>query len=115
MSVDVVAAEEADDLEIFRARQAGQGGLVARIQSILHRYPALSPALVLLVACIVFTFFGNGRFARLDTTGSILQQTTVVGVLAIGQTIDRPHRRHRPVGRRAAMVFAHLVMAQVWP
>jgi fructose transport system permease protein len=66
---------------------AQRSGLLARAQHALHRYPTLSPAFVLVLASIVFTMFGKGRFQRPETIGIILQQTAVLAALAIGQTI----------------------------
>ncbi len=121
MAVDVVAADGTDDQEIVAdaGQDSGRGGLVSSIQSVLHRYPALSPALVLLVAYVVFTFLGNGRFARLDTTGRMLQQTAVVGVLAIGQTII-VLTAGIDLSIGVIAIFAHLFMARLamnngWP
>ena len=62
-------------------------GPLDRIQHALHRYPVLSPTFVLLVSCVVFTLFGDGRFQRPETIGIILQQTAVLATLAIGQTL----------------------------
>jgi fructose transport system permease protein len=59
---------------------------VQRIQHLLHSHPALSPLLVLLVAVIVFTII-NPRFIQPATISIILQQTAVIGALAIGQTL----------------------------
>lgn len=60
--------------------------LAGRIQSVLHRHPALSPALVLLVAVIVFGAL-NDRFLAPGNLSLITQQVAVVGALAIGQTL----------------------------
>jgi fructose transport system permease protein len=42
----------------------------------------------------------NGRFFKPENLSIILQQTAVVGSLAIGQTLIDPHRRHRSLDRR---------------
>lgn len=57
-----------------------------RVQHVLHAHPSISPLLVLLVSCIVFTLL-NSRFAQPSTIGIILQQTAVIAALAIGQTL----------------------------
>jgi fructose transport system permease protein len=57
-----------------------------RVQNILHRQPALSPAIVLVLACIVFSLLSN-RFYTLTNISVILQQVAVVGSLAVGQTL----------------------------
>ena len=57
-----------------------------RVQHVLHARPSISPLLVLLISCIVFTLL-NPRFAQPSTIGIILQQTAVIAALAIGQTL----------------------------
>lgn len=64
----------------------GQGPL-DRVQRVLHRYPLISPALVLALALLVFALTGEGRFGRPQTVGLMLQQTAVLATLAIGQTL----------------------------
>ena len=61
--------------------------LLDRIQRVMHRYPVVSPALVLVLALVVFTITGDGRFGRPQTVGLMLQQTAVLATLAIGQTL----------------------------
>ncbi|WP_051274812.1 ABC transporter permease [Cellulomonas sp. URHD0024] len=81
-----------------------------RIQSVLHRYPALSPAVVLVVAVVVFGFL-NDRFWRPENLSLITQQVAVVGALAIGQTlIILTAGIDLSVG--AIMVLSSMVMAQ---
>ena len=81
-----------------------------RIQSTLHRYPALSPALVLLLSVIVFGFL-NERFLRPENLSLVTQQVAVVGALAVGQTlIILTAGIDLSVG--SAMVLATMVMAQ---
>ncbi len=81
MSVDTHAPATA--AEQFALRRQSP---VQRIQHLLHSHPAISPLLVLIVACIVFTII-NPRFAAPATISIILQQTAVVAALAIGQTL----------------------------
>ena len=57
-----------------------------RIQGVLHRYPYLSPLIVLIVAIIVF-YLLNDRFLLPQNISFITQQTVVVGTLAIAQTL----------------------------
>jgi len=59
---------------------------LARLQHVLHRAPALSPLIVLVVAGMIFSFL-NGRFLRTENLSLILQQVAVVGALGVGQTI----------------------------
>src|SRR5829696_7491553 len=57
-----------------------------RIQQVLHSHPSISPLLVLILSCIVFTII-NPRFIQPNTIGIILQQVAVIAALAIGQTL----------------------------
>ena len=57
-----------------------------RIQGVLHKYPYLSPLIVLLVAIIVF-YILNDRFLLPQNISFVTQQTVVVGTLAIAQTL----------------------------
>jgi len=81
-----------------------------RVQTTLHSYPWLSPAIVLVISVIVFGFL-NSNFATPNNLSLITQQVAVVGALAIGQTliiltagID--------LSCGAIMVFASMVMAK---
>ena len=83
-----------------------------RIQHTLHRYPVLSPALVLLLSGLVFTYFGDGRFQDPSTIGIMLQQTAVLATLAIGQTlIILTAGIDLSIG--TAMLLVHLVIARM--
>ena len=87
-------------------------GPLARVQHILHKYPAVSPALVLVLSGVVFSLLGKGRFDRFDTFGIILQQTAVLAAVAIGQTvIILTAGVDLAVG--TAMLLTHLVVAKV--
>jgi fructose transport system permease protein len=84
--------------------------LVQRLQTVLHTYPWLSPALVLVLAIIVFGLL-NHDFAAPSNLGTITQQAAIIGTLAIGQTlviltagID--------MSCGPIMVFASMVMAK---
>lgn len=57
-----------------------------RLQGLLHKYPYLSPLIVLVVAIIIF-YLLNDRFLLPQNLSFITQQTVVVGTLAIAQTI----------------------------
>ena len=82
----------------------------ARIQHLLHRHPALGPATVLVVSCVVFALL-NSRFLSAVNLSLIIQQVAVVGALAVGQTmIILTGGIDLSVG--AAMILAQMVMAQ---
>jgi fructose transport system permease protein len=57
-----------------------------KIQSTLHRYPYLSPLIVLIAAMIIFTLL-NERFLLPNNLSLMTQQTVIVGTLAIAQTL----------------------------
>ena len=111
MSVDAGVAVAGDGSGASFERSQRRGPL-DWVQHTLHRFPVLSPALVLLVACVVFTMIDHGRFQRPDTIGRTLQQTAVIGALAIGQTIIvLTAGIDLSVGVIA--IFAHVMMARL--
>ena len=82
-----------------------------RVQHLLHKQPALSPAVVLVLACIVFSAL-NSRFYTLTNVSVVLQQVAVVGCLAAGQTlIILTAGIDLSVG--ALLVLTNLVMAKI--
>jgi len=81
MSVDTQAPATAAEQFALRRQSPLQ-----RVQHLLHAHPALSPLMVLVIACIVFTII-NPRFAQPGTISIVLQQTAVIAALAIGQTL----------------------------
>ena len=76
----------------------GQGGAAAaelarrshtpaqRLQHLLHSYPAVSPLPSSSLTVVVFTII-NPRFATANSLSLLVQQTAVIGALAIGQTL----------------------------
>jgi fructose transport system permease protein len=59
---------------------------LARIQQVLHAQPTLGPLAVLLIAIVAFAV-ANDRFLSAANLGLVLQQVTVIAVLALGQTL----------------------------
>jgi fructose transport system permease protein len=57
-----------------------------RIHSVLHSQPALSPAIVLVLACVGFSLTSS-HFYQLQNLSLVVQQVAVVGTLAAGQTL----------------------------
>ncbi|GAA3606469.1 ABC transporter permease [Kineosporia mesophila] len=57
-----------------------------RIQHVLHDRPTLGPLAVLLLAVIVFSVI-NTRFFNPENLSLVLQQVTVIALLALGQTL----------------------------
>ena len=77
----------------------------------LHRQPALSPAIVLVLAGVVFALL-NSRFYQLQNLSLVAQQVAVVGSLAVGQTlIILTAGIDLSIG--AVMVLASLVMSKL--
>lgn len=66
----------------FLARQTP----MQRVRNVLYRYPAISPAIVLLVAVIVFGVI-NPRFLAPANLSLITQQVAVIGTLGVAQTL----------------------------
>lgn len=76
------SAPPVDLAEEFAARTSP----MQRVQNTLHKYPFLSPLVVLIVAMIVFTLL-NERFILPTNLSLMTQQTVIVGTLAIAQTL----------------------------
>ncbi|MGQ0574142.1 MAG: ABC transporter permease [Pseudonocardia sp.] len=57
-----------------------------RLQRSLHAYPTLGPLAVLILAILAFALITD-RFLSAANLGLVLQQVTVIAVLALGQTL----------------------------
>jgi fructose transport system permease protein len=100
-----VQATSVDPAELFLQRTTP----LQRVHSVLHRYPAISPAVVLVLAAVVLGLINNRFFAPANLS-LIAQQVAVVGGLAVGQTlIILTAGIDLSVG--AVMVFTSIVMA----
>lgn len=81
------------------------------VQRLLHRHPALSPAIILVIIVVAFTV-ANPRFSNPQTLSLLLQQSAVIAALAVGQTlIILTAGIDLSVG--AAAILSSLVMAEV--
>ncbi len=60
--------------------------LGARIQHLLHGQPTLGPLAVLVISIIAFSLLSD-RFLQAANLSLVLQQVTVIAVLALGQTL----------------------------
>ncbi|MCB2175384.1 MAG: ABC transporter permease [Actinomycetales bacterium] len=99
------AASAPDPATEFLARQSRLG----RARSVLHRHPAVSPAVVLVAAIAVFGTI-NERLLLPANLSLILQQVAVVGTVALAQTlIILTAGIDLSIG--AAMVLASMVIA----
>jgi fructose transport system permease protein len=76
------ASAERDLAEEFLDRSTPLG----TIRNLLHRYPAISPAIVLIAAVAVFGSL-NERFMEPSNLSLVSQQVAVVGTLALAQTL----------------------------
>lgn len=82
-----------------------------RVQMTLHRYPWLSSLIVLIAVIIVFGLV-NERFLLPSTISLMIQQTVIVGTLAIAQTlIILTAGIDLSIG--AIMIFGQMVMANL--
>lgn len=90
----------------------GQKNTVGRqVHAVLHRMPALSPLVVLIAAGIAFGLV-NSRFFLPGNLSIVLQQASIVGSLAVGQTlIILTAGIDLSIG--AVMVLSSLVMAKL--
>lgn len=78
------AADAADTtVASFDERQSSQ---FARVQAFLHSHPTAIPGLVLLLGLFLFSFV-SARFLDPFNFSLILQQVTVIGIVAIAQTL----------------------------
>lgn len=66
----------------FLARQTP----LMRVREVLYRYPAISPAVVLIISMIVFGII-NPRFLAANNLSLITQQVAVIGTLGVAQTL----------------------------
>jgi fructose transport system permease protein len=111
MSLIPAATDAAPETSDAAAAFARKTGLLERVQHLLHRYPTLSPATVLVFSTIVFWFFSDGKILKAGTVGIMLQQTAVMATLAIGQTlIVITAGVDLAVG--TGMILTHLVVAK---
>jgi fructose transport system permease protein len=93
------------------AKKEGVPPLGARLHDLLHEFSTLGPAVVLLLSIIAFSIFAEG-FLEPTNLSLIIQQTAVIGTLAVGQTlIILTAGIDLSVG--AIMVLASIVMAKL--
>ena len=59
---------------------------LSRVRGVMHRFPAISPGIVLLVAIIVFGIL-NPRFLAPANLSLITQQVAVIGILGVAETL----------------------------
>jgi fructose transport system permease protein len=62
-------------------------GPVRAVQGFLHAYPTVIPLIVLILGIIIFAFIAPTRFLSPLNLSIVLQQVTIVGILAMAQTL----------------------------
>ncbi|HEX7308769.1 ABC transporter permease [Lentzea sp.] len=85
--------------------------VLGRVQHVLHAQATIGPAVVLLVAVVVFALLSD-RFLTPGNISLVLQQVAVVGTLAVGQTIVIL-TAGIDLSCGAVMVLTSIVMAKV--
>jgi fructose transport system permease protein len=61
--------------------------LLGRVQAFLHAYPTMVPVVVLVLSLIAFGFIAGERFFSPFNLSLIMQQVTVIGILAAAQSL----------------------------
>jgi fructose transport system permease protein len=83
MTTTTTKREGLSAAEAFRLRPITP---LQRLQRVLHRHPEISPLVVLVIAGIAFSLL-NERFLYPSNLSLILQQVSIIGALAVGQTL----------------------------
>lgn len=89
-----------------------------KVQAVLHKFPWISSAVVLIISVITFSFF-NENFMTPNNLSLILQQVAIIGAVAAGQTIIIM-TAGIDLSCGAIAIFASMVMAKTsfvngWP
>ncbi len=58
-----------------------------RVQQFLHSYPTMVPVIVLVASVIAFGFIAGGRFFSPFNLSLIMQQVSIIGILAAAQSL----------------------------
>jgi fructose transport system permease protein len=58
-----------------------------RVQHFLHVHPTAIPAIVLVLAIVLFWTIAGGKFVHPINLGLILQQVTIIGIIGVAQTL----------------------------
>lgn len=105
-------ASTTDYTHQFGAASHGRStGAVQRLQRFLHAYPSTVPVVILLLAIAIFSVVSRNFLTALNIT-LILQQVSIVGVLALAQTlVILTAGIDLSVG--AVMVLSYMLMARL--
>jgi fructose transport system permease protein len=82
----VAVAEPGPDPSPHGFEQRHETSFLLRVQHLLHAQPTLGPLAVLVISVVAFSLL-NERFLSAANLGLVLQQVTVIAVLALGQTV----------------------------
>ncbi len=69
------------------AFEAHSHTVLKRVQHVLHNNPTLVPVIVLVISLIVFGLIAGGRFFSAFNLSLILQQVSIIGILAAAQSL----------------------------
>ena len=58
-----------------------------RLQHFLHAHPTAIPAIVLVLAIILFSFIAGSKFLHPFNFSLVLQQVTIIGIVGVAQTL----------------------------
>ena len=58
-----------------------------KLQHFLHMHPTAIPAIVLVLAIILFSFVAGSRFLSLINLSLVLQQVTIIGIIGVAQSL----------------------------
>ena len=65
----------------------GEQSSLKKIQHFLHGNPTIVPVIILILSVIGFGFIAGGKFFSAFNLSLIVQQVTIVGILAAAQTL----------------------------
>jgi fructose transport system permease protein len=84
---DFEASLEKADKSVASFETQSKVSALDRLRAFLHSYPTAIPILVLLLSLVLFAFTSNGKFFTANNLSLVFQQVTVIGIIAIAQTI----------------------------
>ena len=84
---DFEASLEKADKSVASFESHSGGGLLENVRGFLHSYPTAIPVFVLLLSIALFGYTAGEKFYTANNLSLVLQQVTVIGIIAIAQTI----------------------------
>src|SRR4051812_47196438 len=60
---------------------------IRRLQHFLHAHPPAIPAIVLVLAIVLFSIVAGGKFLHPFNFSLVLQQVTIIGIVGVAQTL----------------------------